>query len=448
MRETFMVRNGWVGKQVGSAYYMFNVRDREFAVFGSDEEFEHLSGKFLRDARVEPTPDFLAEPHFSAMTLTTRCNMNCPYCYVQPIYGDGAMTAEEARSAVRALAELTDDELVIFAWGGEPTQNPDALIAMIEEAAGYGNIKVLLISNGVMSGHLLERLLSYNNLVFQISYDGQKVENVQKPLKTKKDSLAGMLSSMETISKVSSRVSLRCTVTARNVRGLHEELIPTASRFTNRLVMEHLHTTNGRSVNLKSLAPSIDEYTDLVFDIVPKAEAQGLHVKALPLDQIREGGPNDNMTFLNVLTDGSVTVSNAVIHHSHRDFSELCIGRMRDGHIEFATERNGVLADRYLRHYREQCRGCFARPICRGSVQRYLFITHDTLGEWDDRRCRYYRAVIARWFDEIIPPVRKFLNDAGHTSGLVRLIPPEDKVQYPVFVMEGGFSLSIGEVFT
>ena len=71
------------------------------------------------------------------------------------------MTADQAREAVDALAEQADGELVIYAWGGEPTQNPEALLAMVQQAQRYPNVKVLLISNGVMNRALLDRLLSF-----------------------------------------------------------------------------------------------------------------------------------------------------------------------------------------------------------------------------------------------------------------------------------------------
>lgn len=442
MNDGFFARNGWICKRYGDQVMAFCIRDKKFAFFATEGEFAEKGDAILTDVTVEPTPDFLAKPRFSAMTLTTQCNMNCPYCYVQPVYGKGEMTEDQARAAVNALSELTGDELVIYAWGGEPTQNPRALIAMIEEAAKHDNIKILLITNGVMEEKLLEQLLSYKNLVFQLSFDGKANENLQKPLKGKEDSLDTVLTSFETICRVSRRVALRSTITSQNAADIRSSLIETAAPHTNRIMIEHIHTSSGRSVHLKHLEPDVQEYVDLVFDLVPKAEETGVHVKVLPLDQIREGGPNDNMTFLNVLTDGSVVVSNAVIHHTHKDFEALKIGRVRDGRILFDRSVNPVLAGRYLKHYHAECAGCDVAPLCRGSVQRYLFITHDQLGEWDDKRCQYYKGVIHRWMDVMYDAVREYLQAECPESGYIELIPPEGKKHYPVFVMKGGFQLS------
>ena len=442
MYDNFFVKNGWMGIKCGETYYLYNVVDKEFAVFESQKSFEDSADTKLKPVVVNPDPDFACKPHFTAITLTTKCNMECPYCYVKPVHGSGVMTVENARNAVKALAEQTNEELVIFAWGGEPTQNPDALLAMIEEAQNYPYIKILLISNGVMDGVLLPKLLNFKNLVFQISFDGSMNESIQKPLTTKDDSLKGMLSSMETISQISKRVSLRATVTRRNVEELKNCLVPTAQMFTNRIVLEHMHTSSGRAVKLRKEAPSIEDYTNLVFDVVPPAEEEGIHIKVLPLDQLREGGPNDKMNFLNILTDGSITVTNAIIHSSHHDFLTLHIGDVVNSHIIFDQKKNALLAKRYLNNYQDQCRNCFVRTLCRGSVQRYLFITHDSLTEWDDLRCQYYKAVIARWFDTLIINISDFMCDLGVTEGFIKLIPPAEKIHYPMFVIKGGLSMS------
>ena len=442
MNDAFFVKNGWLGTERFGAYYLYNVTDKEFAVFSSRSSFEATANERLRPVDVKPDPDFTCSPQFSAITLTTKCNMKCPYCYVKPVKGVGEMTVERTQAAVRALAEQTGDELVIYAWGGEPTQNPNALLAMLHEAQNYPHVKILLISNGVMSNSLLQELLSFNNLVFQISFDGLVNENRQKPLITKGSSLTGMLSSMDTISQLSRRVSLRATVTRHNVNELKDCLVQTAQKFTNRVMLEHLHTFNGRAVALRHEAPLVEDYTNLIFDIIPSAEEQGVHVKVLPLDHLRAGGPNDKMNFLNILPDGNITVSNAIIHSSHQDFPELRIGELAGDHIVFDRVRNTLLSKRYLDNYKEQCQDCFARTVCRGSVQRYLFITHDSLSEWDDLRCQYFKGVLVRWMDETVNVVSESIKESGVTEGFFQLIPPKDKIHYPMFVMKEGLSLS------
>ncbi len=442
MPNEYFVKNGWLGSTYQGAYYFYNTVAKEFAVFRSRENWNVYADTILAPVNTDPYPDFIAQPQFSAITLTTKCNMECPYCYVKPVGGTGEMTADQAREAVDALAEQADGELVIYAWGGEPTQNPEALLAMVQQAQRYPNVKVLLISNGVMNRALLDRLLSFRNLVFQISFDGLAGENKQKRLISKGDSLNRMLSSMESISQVSKRVALRATVTRSNIEELASCLVPTAQKFTNRILLEHLHTYNGRAIAMRNEAPDVQDYTNLVFRLIPSAEEQGIHIKVLPLDHLRAGGPNDRMNFLNILPDGQITVTNAIIHSSHADFPALRIGAVNGGHIVFDPEANARLTERYMHNYRQQCQSCFARTICHGSVQRYLFITHDDLTEWDDLRCQYFQAIIARWIDETVISVCRFMEQQNVAEGFVRLNAPAGKIHYPMFVMKEGLSLS------
>ena len=212
--------------------------------------------------------------------------------------------------------------------------------------------------------------------------------------------------------------------------------------ITNRVMIEHLHTFNGRAKKLRHEAPRVDDFVNLVFDTIPSAEQDGVHVKVLPLDHLRAGGPNDRMNFLNVLPDGNITVSNAIIHSSHEDFRELCIGRLDGDHIRFDRARNHVLSERYMFNFQEQCQSCCVKSICRGSVQRYLFITHDSLPEWDNLRCQYFRGIISRWFDDITETVITYMSEINESMGFVCLETPKDKIHYPMFVMKGGLSLS------
>ncbi|TLU81754.1 MAG: radical SAM protein [Chlorobium sp.] len=442
MINNFHVKNGWLGTERQGIYYFYNAVDKEFAVFKPQENLDKIIESKLKAINIIPEPDFICEANAAAVTLTTKCNMECPYCYVKPAGGLGVMSVEMVRNAVKALAKQTEKELIIFGWGGEPTQNPVALIAMLEEAQKYPYIKVCLVTNGVMDSTLLNKLLKFKNLVFQISFDGLINHNKQKPLLTESNSLSSMLNSMETISLVSRRVALRATVTKNNVHELNTCLLPTVSQYTNRLMLEHLHTFNGRAVSLKDVAPSVEDYVNLVFNLIPIAEAKGIHVKVLPLDHLRAGGPNNKMNFLNILSNGEIVVSNAIIHHLHQDFDNLQIGHLDNDNILFNKNKNELLSKRYLDNYQMQCKDCFARTICRGSVQRYLFISNDALNEWDNLRCQYFMAIIERWIQELTNSIYDTIKFYDNKEGYIQLVAPDGKIHYPMLVMENGLSLS------
>ncbi|KPA11118.1 Radical SAM domain protein, partial [Candidatus Magnetomorum sp. HK-1] len=150
LNNNFFVKNGWLGTKHENIYYFYNAIDKQFAVFQEQDDIDAKLGINLKVINLVPEPDFTSKAQAAAITLTTKCNMYCPYCFVKPIKGGAVMSVEGVCDAVRALTELADSDLTVFAWGGEPTQNPEALIALLQEASHYSYIKTLLISNGVI----------------------------------------------------------------------------------------------------------------------------------------------------------------------------------------------------------------------------------------------------------------------------------------------------------
>lgn len=440
MTVSFQVMNGWLGLAHDSTWYFYNVVDKVFAVVSRNRLEQTETSLILPPVDIIPTPDFACETQAAAITLTTKCNISCPYCFVKPVDRVAEMTPQDACHAVNALGRQSASDLVVFAWGGEPTQNPTALTAMLQQARAYPHMKICLVTNGVIESAFLRELLDYD-LAFQLPFDGVISHDVQKPM-CGTSSLERMLYSLRTISKVSRRVALRATVTRRNTEELGKCLLPTVRRHTNRLMIEHLHTYNGRATAMAAEEPDVDGYVDLVFGLVPTAEAEGVHVKVLPLDQLRAGGPSSKMTFLNILPGGSVVASNAVIDSSQPHFTALHIGDLVGDRIAYAHPQAEVLRQRYLNSYHEHCHGCVARTVCRGSVLRYPFLALDSLEGWSTSRCDYFVAVVVRWMREMVWAVSTFMRKLGLTEGLVELVPPSGRVHYPMFPMSGGLSLS------
>ena len=442
--NNYFVEKGLVGAEYSGKWFLYDVSCKKFLVYNSEKRIrEHLKS-CLEDVEIIPEPDFTGPATAAAITLTTRCNMECDYCFVKPVAKKMDMPVNVVRDAVNAIGKQTDDDITLFAWGGEPTLNRDGLLAMVTEAEKYPNIKICLVTNGIINEAFLIELLSYKNLVFQISYDGNTQHDKQKPLQSNIRSLPQVLNSIEMISRVTKRLALRATVTKNNISELRESLLLTVAKYTNRLMIEHIHTFNGKAIGLDDLAPDFDEFNDLVFNTINIAEKNGIHVKVLPLDHLRAGGPNDKMTFLNFLPDRNIGVSNAVIDSQHKHFPFVHIGNLKQDTIQYNVDQGESLANRYLMHYKELCKNCIVRPVCRGSVQRYLFITNNkTIDKWNDLRCKYFISIYKRWMHSMVQEIQK--EESDDFEGNVLLKYPIDKIHYPMLVMDGGLGLKFQE---
>jgi len=90
------------------------------------------------------------------------------------------------------------------------------------------------------------------------------------------------------------------------------------------------------------------------------------------------------------------------------------------------------------------CKNCIVRPVCRGSVQRYLFITNNkTIDKWNDLRCKYFISIYKRWMHSMVQEIQK--EESDDFEGNVLLKYPIDKIHYPMLVMDGGLGLKFQE---
>ncbi|QGY40558.1 radical SAM protein [Pseudodesulfovibrio cashew] len=91
--------------------------------------------------------------------VTYRCNLACSYCFARELHADFSEDLDEARFT-RLLGWMRGSSIPAAAFiGGEPTLHP-GLADMVRRTAESG-ISVVLFTNGVFPGGLLDELLPY-----------------------------------------------------------------------------------------------------------------------------------------------------------------------------------------------------------------------------------------------------------------------------------------------
>ena len=150
--------------------------------------------------------------------ITRTCNLHCAHCYASSkdeLY-PGELTTDEAKGVLRDLSDYKVP-VVLFS-GGEPTIRQD-LPELIAYANELGNLNPLISTNGtLLTKELVKRLSDAGLKRAGISMDG--MEAVHDKFRGSKGSwkltLAGMRNSLE----AGMRVSLRVTITDRNIGDL------------------------------------------------------------------------------------------------------------------------------------------------------------------------------------------------------------------------------------
>jgi len=150
--------------------------------------------------------------------ITRTCNLHCAHCYAssQDEQYPGELDTDQAKAVLRDLSDY-NVPVVLFS-GGEPTIRPD-LAELIVYANEQGNLNPLISTNGtLLTKPMVKRLADAGLKRAGISMDG--VEKVQDKFRGSKGSWKLTLDGIRNSLEAGMRVSLRVTVTNRNVQDL------------------------------------------------------------------------------------------------------------------------------------------------------------------------------------------------------------------------------------
>jgi uncharacterized protein len=142
--------------------------------------------------------------HGISLEMTNDCNFNCIYCYGKDRKArkTDKMSWDTAKSAVDWLIKQSGDEPAIGIGfiGGEPLLN----YPIVQKVTKYvkkkirqtnKNISLSMTTNGSLLNQEKIAFLKENNIKVTISLDGPpEIQNIQRPLKTGKNSFKSVLS--------------------------------------------------------------------------------------------------------------------------------------------------------------------------------------------------------------------------------------------------------------
>lgn len=342
-------------------------------------------------------PTFRPPFRAAAITVTGHCNLNCDYCFVYPSPEKRRMPVELGRIIPRALKpHMTDGPIQLYMWGGEPTQNPEVLFAVLDAVRqDLGpRCTVMLTTNGCVTPDIVRRLCTYENLVFQISFDGPRdIQDRQKKLDGggSYDLVTTTIALCNDLGKIP---ILRLTATRDNVEVLPEIFhFIIAQRLTNRICIEPVHTYVGRSTSQSGQQPGCDDYVDRLFECIGIAEDYGATVYSQPLKPLTYAHPYD-WGFANVLPDGKVVSTVSVIDSSHPDAAVFDLGRISQDAAFTPSEGMERQERAYRRAVAKQCVACPVFRLCVGNEQKDYFAAR--IGP-ADYRCEVFRRIMKVW---------------------------------------------------
>ncbi|MFZ0728257.1 MAG: radical SAM protein [Desulfobacterales bacterium] len=103
--------------------------------------------------------------------ITTRCNLNCRHCYINPLqHGAETLPLTIAENWLDLFVRRSARANVVF-LGGEPTLHPD-LAAMIKKARHLDYASITVDTNGFLFHDILDKVTPQDVDYFSFSMDG------------------------------------------------------------------------------------------------------------------------------------------------------------------------------------------------------------------------------------------------------------------------------------
>lgn len=367
-------------------------------------------------------PSFEPPYRSAAITVTGRCNMRCPYCFVYPVPRQADMPPDVAARAVRALAKRMPERAQIYLWGGEPTLNMPACVAALDAArdAMPGRCTATVTTNGAADGADIRRLAAYDFCELQISYDGPKaIQDGQKLLDG--GSYERVLRSIDAARSGGREPILRLTVTADNLphmRAIFEDVVRRG--LGGRLCVEPVHSYVGRSREGRFGRPDAGEYVSNLLDCLGFAERNGLRVYSQPLRVLTDAKPY-HWGFINILPDGQAVSTISVIDSSHPDAGLYRLGALEGE--ELRLDGGGPRQARaFLRETAATCARCPLFAMCTGNEQRDFFLSGNGSARY---RCEVFLRIVHMWMERIADRLEGMAG--GAKSGSFRVERPPKK---------------------
>jgi MoaA/NifB/PqqE/SkfB family radical SAM enzyme len=337
-------------------------------------------------------------------TLTTRCNLNCAYCFNREALAadmspELAYRLYNAYARMKAAAQQPDapqaakaqSTVSVILFGGEPTLNHPAIQAITRAAQEQGH-RVLprLVTNGVIAEALLDRLIE-EGYYFQVSYDRVSAARMGE----EKEEI--VLRTIQKVSHAGLPLFLRSTIHAGNVEQM-AEIIRDAQRFGADAVGFAPLALMGSAVKNAVARPSAADYVDNYLRALDLALELGINVYSAEINYLSKRGRASPAPTLVFLPDGSISYSIKYCSVSAAGARDLLVGRY-DPETEalvFDRERIEQRARIFAANQPGQCGACSALAHCRGLNLFDILSIRENPGKVDSYYCEITRELLKR----------------------------------------------------
>ena len=290
--------------------------------------------------------------------LTTKCNLNCKYCYSITQNEPLSMKKDEPAKILSYYLRNDADVIIVHFFGGEPTLEMETIKNTVDYLKSIKNktIYLRISTNGFVKKEDLDYLID-NNFLIAVSNDG---------LPHKKSMLAKRKGGdivENTIKYLVSRKALfniRCTVTKDNLESLAESV-----SYWKSIGIEHAHVEPYHPIGLDDeteLLPDIETYIlsfKKMLDVAEKERlwiSSGIYMNLLTPSTYFCTGASGRFKVFN--PDGSITTCYRVQSFKNK-IKDFYIGNWKE------KTSNNLKIDNYrFNHKKLLCHSIYSMESC------------------------------------------------------------------------------------
>ena len=343
-------------------------------------------------------------PHEVTLFLTSRCNLNCRYCYADAGKKSIDMNFDVATAAIELVANnagiLGNEKFAVgFHGGGEVTMAWDLLVDCVDfsrkKADEKGlDVEIFACSNGLLSPKQRDFIIK-NFTTMNISLDGpEDIQDYNRPTVKGKSSYKTVMETLNYFNQHNFTYGIRSTITAATVERMDEIVDFMADNFNLEYLQLEPVWFCGRCLTSGELPPSDQIFIENYLKAKKRAVERGINLlySGARLDTLTSkfcAAPGDGFT---VLPEGVVTSCFEVTELDDPRAELFHYGRYQaDKHEFFFDQAKVERLQTYSVENIPYCQDCFCKWHCAGDCIAKVFEKSGSFRHEGSFRCELNR---------------------------------------------------------
>lgn len=338
--------------------------------------------------------------------ITNNCNLNCRYCYINKnnIDMDFDMAKEIIDKLVVSLKEKNFNKIVLSFSGGEPLLRVDLIEKIIDYCNSFHNISFSyrILTNGILIGDRVIKLIKENNVDVRISLDGIKEYNDKnRCYYDKRGSYYDVVNGILYLKKNDIEPTINVVVTKENIDGLFE--------LTKRLIDFNLPFRFSLEKSNNNIMPSIINVQSKIIrklksclKLILKCYSKGIFDNSFNVDDIsfnnstcRNCGVGDNIIAIG---------SNGDVALCGMDLCRPISNIYKDN--DLISKINACEVSKFNINKVNECKSCIWKHVCNNGCP---ILNYNIFGDFNKKSsyCKIYREIIPLLYEIEIAKKRK-----------------------------------------